>query len=337
MECRSARNLLDAFADQELDLASSRQIEDHLEICPACQRQLEAIGAIRTGIANPALYHTAPQSLRMDLERMIGQAPRAHPALRWGWVAAAACLLLTMGFLWSSSRWALDQSNRQVAEVLSDHLRSLQAEHLMDVPSTDQHTVKPWFAGRLDFSPPVHDLKADGFPLVGGRLDYLQGRPVAGLVFHHRKHIINLLVLPGDSTDLTITQQGYNIVRFTSAGMTMWAVSDMAMDDLKHFAQLYQNPPKEMETAASQPAGASVTIDNFHFTPAELDITAGTTVTWTNNDDVPHTATNVGDNPLFDSGPIDTDEKFTFTFTKPGTYAYYCKVHPHMKGTIVVK
>jgi anti-sigma factor RsiW len=149
--------------------------------------------------------------------------------------------------LWGVTRfWPASSPNNRIAqEVLASHVRSLMANHLVDVPSSDQHTVKPWFNGKLDFSPPVVDLTAQGFPLIGGRMDYLDNQPVAAVVYKHRQHIINLFIWPstqnrGGETD-TITPQGYHLIHWTKSGMTFWAVSDLNLNELQQFVQLMQN------------------------------------------------------------------------------------------------
>ena len=165
-----------------------------------------------------------------------------QPSRHWLWwprlatVAAGVAVLAVI--LWRPSASGVSQ------ELLADHIRSLMANHLTDVPSTDQHTVKPWFNGKLDFSPVVKDLAAQGFPLAGGRLDYLAGRPVAALVYKRRQHVINLFTWPApglpDRAEETTSRQGYNTVSWTRAGMSYAAVSDLNMKELREFAALVE-------------------------------------------------------------------------------------------------
>jgi len=147
-----------------------------------------------------------------------------------------------------SGTWLFTSLQRHVSfgsierEVVSSHIRSLMANHLTDVASTDQHTVKPWFNGKLDFSPPVSDLATSGYPLIGGRLDYLRGRPVAALVYQRRKHLINVFAWPdegvADAETPPRTQQGYHIIHETHGGMAYWIVSDLNSDELSSFGKL---------------------------------------------------------------------------------------------------
>jgi anti-sigma factor RsiW len=251
LDCEATRTLLHGYADGELDLVSSLQIEEHLRDCAACRQLFEQQRALRGAVKEAALYYKAPDALRQRLEASLRKEERSTlSSLRgnvWrgaGLVAAAACLLfmalrLTRPSLPSPGADRLDQ------EVFAGHVRSLMPGHLFDVPSTDQHTVKPWFNGKLDYSPTVKNLADQGFPLIGGRLDYLNDRTVAALVYQRRKHIINLYVWPAPSStadttgDLAVEEvHGYHLLHWTQAGMTNWVVSDVSPEDLRAFAQL---------------------------------------------------------------------------------------------------
>jgi anti-sigma factor RsiW len=164
--------------------------------------------------------------------------------LRWAGAFAVLALFAVTAWQFLPGLRGPTSDHRLVAAVLSSHLRSLEASHLMDVASTDQHTVKPWFDGKLDFSPPVEDLASDGFPLVGGRLDYLEGRQVAALIYQRRKHFINVFVWPdaraSSSTQTIQPQQGYNMMRWSRGGFQFWAVSDVSAQDLADFVRLLE-------------------------------------------------------------------------------------------------
>jgi anti-sigma factor RsiW len=248
MNCREIRELKHAWFDGELDLAHSLQIEEHLKSCPDCSRALDGLQQLRTAIKSSDLYHRAPASLERGIRSAIAPAPvrepQASPRFSWAWLRPAAFAgLAAVGALAALLVFnTFSSSNRLVQEVASAHIRSLMPGHLMDVASTDQHTVKPWFAGKLDFSPPVTDFADHGFPLVGGRLDYLAGRPVAAMVYQRQKHIINLFVWPapgpGAASETTSTDNGYNLVRWRQNGMDCWAVSDLNRAELRDFAAL---------------------------------------------------------------------------------------------------
>lgn len=249
MNCSEVHHLLHGYVDRELDLVRHVQIEEHLQTCPACTHLYEQQQAVRTALRNPALYHKAPEGLR---QRLAAEARREEqrraPASGWSFrrwtpaLAMAACVLaialLLVRFL--PSRF---QDDRMGQEVVADHVRSLLVSHLADVVSTSQHTVKPWFAGKLNYAPPVQDLADQGYPLYGGRLDYLDNRPVAALVYRRRKHFINLFVWPSSATQTEAPpraeeRQGYHLLHWEHAGMTYWAVSDVNPADLQTFARL---------------------------------------------------------------------------------------------------
>ena len=243
MSCNQAP-WLHGYFDGELDAARAAEFEAHLEDCADCTRALAAQEALRKALAAPDLYAKAPVSLRSRVKAQLS-APRAAlgpGGASWRGLAAAASLVLVLVGAWRTVTWRADVADRDVAsQVLDAHLRSLQLTHLTDVASTDQHIVKPWFVGKLDFAPPVPDFAAEGFPLVGGRLDIVGGRSVAALVYNRRKHVINLFVWPSEESDTAPrsgTQRGYAWIRWTRGGMSFWAASDVAASDLDEFARL---------------------------------------------------------------------------------------------------
>ena len=252
MTCREVLDRLSPFLDEELDAVTSREIEHHLETCPDCRAALARRAALGEALRREAEYHAAPDLLRARLMRTVrAAAPRERPSPAashaWRWLGAAAAALVFAGGTWllaAIPRVAGDEAITR--EAVAGHVRSLMANHLTDVASTDQHTVKPWFAGRLDFSPPVVDLAASEFPLIGGRLDYLAGRPVAALVYQRRKHVINVFVWPATSSREEVaraeTRQGYQVIRLAHAGMAFRVVSDLNAGELTAFARMLVAP-----------------------------------------------------------------------------------------------
>ena len=212
----------------------------------------DPMAELPAGVKQHMTRYKAPPGLERRIRHMIAQESRGPTwadRLRsrvsgwWPMAASFACGLLVA----VSATTVLNTAGNDDAfeqQLVSAHVRSLMPNHLMDVVSTDQHTVKPWFNGKLDFSPPVADLADAGFPLVGGRLDYLQGRPVAVLVYQRRGHVINVFVMPAANDRAKalkqVLQHGYHVAEWQKSGMRAWAVSDLARDELDHFAQLLQ-------------------------------------------------------------------------------------------------
>jgi len=247
MDCTNAQTLLDGYLDGELDPVRNLEIEEHLHGCTRCSLSYSDRQVIRGGLKTESLYFKAPADLQKRIQRSVRQAAKAEAPTRWlswSWLRVAAplaaaalvVLMLVPFFGGPSSDELLTQ------DVVASHIRSLMVNHLADVRSTDEHTVKPWFNGKLDFSPPVSDLAKQGFPLIGGRLDYLNNRPVAALVYQRDKHVINVFVWPPNRTRQTsesITkQQGYNVIRWTRSGMNFWTVSDLERSQLEKFVEL---------------------------------------------------------------------------------------------------
>jgi anti-sigma factor RsiW len=243
--------VLPGYLDGELDLLSNLEFERHVQACPACARAHEAQQALRAALSNDALYFKAPPHLRERVQTTLHAGARNAPRLRmpaWRWLAVGlsfALFAIIVGSL-TLMRSSPTADELLARELVASHVRSLMANHLTDVASTDQHTVKPWFDGKLDFAPPVTDLSAQGFPLVGGRLDYINNRSIAALVYQRRQHLINLFIWPAtDATEQApqmSVRQGYNLIHWTRAGMAYWAVSDLNLSELQMFAQALQNP-----------------------------------------------------------------------------------------------
>jgi anti-sigma factor RsiW len=244
MSCEQTDELIHAYIDGELGLLRNVGIERHLGECEACRLKHRDELNLRSLIKSGAQYFAAPDTLKTPsqaADHSIETRTKSRP-----WVAAAAALILTLCglLLWSiiSARSTTPTDELIAQEIVSSHVRSLMLDHLIDVPASDTHTVKPWFNGKLDFAPEVKDLSEQGFSLIGGRLDYVDNRTVAALVYQRRKHPINLFIWPSagavDERGRQFSRQGYNVVYWTSSGMCYWAVSDVNNTDLQEFVQL---------------------------------------------------------------------------------------------------
>ncbi len=244
MTCDEAEVLLHALIDDELDAGHARDVETHAAQCARCAGRLAAYRDLRQALHGGNLRHSAPASLRLSIDRAVpSPAMTSRRTLLKGFalgglVSAAAAASVTLVVVRE------DRDQRILGEAISAHLRSLQADHLTDVLSTDQHTVKPWFNGRIDLAPPVIDLTAQGFTLVGGRLDFIDGKSVAAIVYRRRVHVINLFVAqrmgPGLPVPKVETVQGFNIRRWTEQGLNLLAVSDLNSDELEEFGSKFE-------------------------------------------------------------------------------------------------
>ena len=253
MNCQECYDYVDAYIDNELDIASTILVKQHLRECLGCQQFLQSRKALGILLDNPQVRYRVPGLL---LERVQSALPVSKPEVKqhsesrfvipWFSIpfALAATIAVVLGLVSLDHGGVFDRSqgNALAQEAISSHLRSLLAAHLLDVPSTDQHTVKPWFDGKLKFSPPVYDLTERGFPLTGGRLDYLNGREVAALVYRRRLHVINLFIWPSESARNTeaesFAKDGYHVSHWARDGFEFWAVSDVNAEDLRAFSDL---------------------------------------------------------------------------------------------------
>jgi anti-sigma factor RsiW len=275
MNCEEATKLMDGYLDGELDPITGQAIEQHLRECHNCDQAYKTHGSLVRAIGNATPYYKAPAALReriqSSLREEIAERPlrnvardsqvlfrRRRPELRtillgtpWNWLSLGglglAAAIIFAAIIFSNlapmvRRPAADQF--LATQLIASHVRSLMANHLTDVASSDQHTVKPWLDAKLDFAPAVVDLASEGFPLLGGRLDYLENRPVAALVYQRRKHFINLFVWPAESGSPnrtnTITRQGYQLLHWVDSDFNYWAVSDVSDNDLQAFKQVFE-------------------------------------------------------------------------------------------------
>jgi anti-sigma factor RsiW len=262
--------LLNALLDRELDASHSLFMEDHLLACPMCSHEFARLQDISRVVRQDGVRHTAPRALRDRINAAVsaeaasavnaeGSVPAAsasvlHMPLRdWPnrirsrrpslaqWTSGAAlALAASMAVVVVLPRTQGGAPPALTNELVAGHVRSLMASHLTDVASSDQHAVKPWFTGKIDFAPPVFDLADKNFPLVGGRLDYIGARPVAALIFKRREHVINVFIWPSSPASQTaIRREGFNLVHWAAGGLTFWAVSDLNLKELQEFRDAF--------------------------------------------------------------------------------------------------
>lgn len=225
MNCDEAARLLNPYVDGELDAAHCIQVEEHIAGCPACAKSVAELNRLSTALRSPGMRFATVK---------FQAKPNRHLNFRWMAMAAAVVLAAFLGW-----QFGPQSANGDIAhEVVTSHVRSLMAEHLVDVRSSDRHTVKPWFTGKIDFAPDVEDFAAQGFPLIGGRLEYVDGHTAAALAYQRNKHVINVYIWPGGSRPRSGVESGFQFEHWTHAGLNYWAVSDVNRDDLNALARL---------------------------------------------------------------------------------------------------
>jgi anti-sigma factor RsiW len=249
--CDNRILLLHGLIDGELDAANSLAIEAHVKECAGCAEELRRLEAIKAALSAPELRPAAPTALRARIGAALAleeasAAPRTFPAPRpraiGPWIGAGAFLAVAASLAMLIAVPQLTASGIE-DQLVASHVRSLLASHLTDVATSSRHVVKPWFNGRIDFAPPVVELADQGFPLVGGRLDYIEGRVVPAIVYRRNLHSINLFVRPVESlaspVSIATRRGGYSLIRWTQGGFEYWAVSDIEPQDLEQFHQFF--------------------------------------------------------------------------------------------------
>jgi anti-sigma factor RsiW len=260
MDCSEARVLLAGYVDGELPTPECSRLDAHVAGCPGCRRERSVQAFIHLELRREARRFPAPSALQRRL-RALAEAARVEDghsfARRWSarlgafWAQSGARLAaptagLALAALLSANVVLLSslpsKEDALAAEVVGSHVRALMGARSIDVASSDRHTVKPWFAGKLDFSPPVSDLAAEGFALVGGRLDYVDEQPVAALVYQRRKHVIDVFIWPAPGASsapaASVARRGYNLLHWVKFGMNYWIVSDLESEELKQLERL---------------------------------------------------------------------------------------------------
>jgi len=256
LSCQKAQELIHGYVDGELDLVRSLEVEQHIHECEICARAYRSQTTLRSFVKNDSFYYPAPEKLKKRIQSSLRKEAKSEVTQRafgWRWLTVGASLafMLLVGVVaWRLAPRSIRPSGDELLaqEVVSDHVRSLQMPgHLTDVLSSDQHTVKPWFDGKVNFAPPVKDFASQDFRLYGGRLEYLNNRTVATLIYQRRLHYINLYIWPseqaGSTDENAIQRQGYNMIHWTGSGMNFWAISDLNSVELHEFARLVQQGP----------------------------------------------------------------------------------------------
>lgn len=245
MQCQESKKILDAYVDNEVDLTQSVALEEHLAACADCSKGLESRRALKNAIQDADLRYAAPPELVKSVRKSLRLPAETTSAPRWQWfkaafvgfaTATALCAVITVMIV---RQFRTPPDHQLATMVVNEHIRSMQdgTNHLVDVVSSNQHVVKPWFNGRLNFSPKVTDFGDRGFPLIGGRLDYLGKQNAAALIYKRYQHVINVFIYPNteNSAQNTYQELGFNVIYWSRDGMQYCVVSDLNMAELQQF------------------------------------------------------------------------------------------------------
>jgi anti-sigma factor RsiW len=247
MQCQESKKILDAYVDNEVDLMQSVALEEHLAGCPECTQTLEGRRALKSAIQSANLRHTAPPELVKGVRKALRLSEERTFSEKWFWFknaalgfgAATAIFVLVAAVL---GFWFHVPEDKKIAiAATDDYIRSMMMENRgIDVVSTDKHVVKPWFNGKISFSPEVQNFEDKGFPLTGARLDFLENQTVATLVYKRNQHVINVFLYPekDNAHEGERQERGYNVVYWAKDGMQYWAVSDLNLSELQQFVGL---------------------------------------------------------------------------------------------------
>jgi anti-sigma factor RsiW len=246
MTCQQTNSLLNAYVDGELDSVGTMAVETHIRGCASCLTDVENLHGLAAAIENGALRFKAPACLKRDVRAAIRAAnPEAKSfVFYWRWASVLASAVLIIAVTWAGTAYSARSSEETLLlnDIVSSHIRSMMANHVTDVSSSDSYNVKTWFSGKLDYSPPAKDLAEQGFRFIGCRLDYLDNRSVAALVYQRSRQVINLFVWPSNSSALRglqqLSRQGYNLIHWTRSGMTYWLISELNLTELNECARL---------------------------------------------------------------------------------------------------
>jgi anti-sigma factor RsiW len=246
VNCVESQPLLGAYADRELDLVNALAVERHLKSCPRCGDAVRQVQAIHFALQDSQLSYAAPLSFRRRLIKETA-APAKREGARWTWRVPSLAFggVCALALIFLGAQLVTLRSPGPGDEIVASHIRSLMADHLVDVVSSDSHTVKPWFAGKIDFTAPVRDFAAEGFPLIGGRIEYIHNRPVAALIYQRNRHTVNIFIWPSetsrDTSPSAATRRGFTITERENNGLHFTAISDLNREELDQLLLLVTN------------------------------------------------------------------------------------------------
>jgi len=252
MECSQIEKSIELYLDSELTLSDRRDFEEHVQLCSACESKVAGLRSIQSMVSNSNI-NSAPASLKHKIQNQLkdytGESQEKFSIKHWFGFGAGSMAIGSFVTWFIMALLISTPEQIQLADlVVASHVRSMMVDHKMDVLSSDRHTVKPWFNGRVDFSPTVKDLQQEGYKLLGGRLDYIQGQSVSALVYQRRAHIINAFIFKSNDKNnsnsalMSLQRDGYNLFNWKKNGLEYWVISDLNKTELNEFSLLLLDP-----------------------------------------------------------------------------------------------